>query len=181
VGRVGWFSGRALEGWASVTVLCLASLAAAGCGRHERAASAAASESSAEPAVLLAAADDFMKTTFGHQPSSGTNAGLHEYDQQFEDMSAAGIERAIADYGRFEERFSQLDTRGWAPEAIAARDVLANRARASRLDLEATRSWQKDPNFYAKASASAYLLISKNFAPRPQSRASVRQSEATGR
>jgi hypothetical protein len=45
---------------------------------NERATSVAATALSAEPAALLSAADDFMKTTFGYQPSAGTNAGLHD-------------------------------------------------------------------------------------------------------
>ena len=46
----------------------------------------------------------FSQVYFKFSPTSGTAAGLHQYDTQLEDYSAAGVEREVAALDEFEKK-----------------------------------------------------------------------------
>jgi uncharacterized protein (DUF885 family) len=121
------------------------------------------------PVALTKLADEFMASFFAFQPSAGTRAGLHQYDTQMDNPSAANIAKQVAEYRKFEQRFAALDTKGWTQWASADRDMMLAFARSRILELEQKSSWTTDPDHYsAVASDSAFVLMGRNFAPPEQ-------------
>ena len=101
----------------------------------------------------------FDEYYFPFNPTSATSAGIHKYDGQLEDYSAAGIAARVAKLKQFEAEFAKL-----APEPD--RDLVLSSIRASLLDLETIRNWQKNPDIYSSfISSSAFTIMSRTFAP----------------
>src|SRR6202158_6120336 len=79
----------------------------------------------------------FDEYYFPFNPTSATSAGIHKYDGQLEDYSAAGVAARVAKLKQFEAEFAKLP-----PEPD--RDLVMSSIRASLLDLETIRNWQKN-------------------------------------
>src|SRR6185437_3720228 len=54
----------------------------------------------------------FSQVYFVFNPTSGTEAGLHQYDPMLEDYSRAGIDRQVAAYRAFEKRVESFNPVG---------------------------------------------------------------------
>src|SRR6516165_3563742 len=52
--------------------------------------------------------DDYVASRFAYRPSEGTAAGLHEYDNQLEDLARERAIRRIDELRQFQQRFSAL-------------------------------------------------------------------------
>src|SRR5579875_1622496 len=92
------FSSRALR---SVAVgLCLAAPAAS---------AQRVSADGAEQTLRTLADQYFDQVYFKFSPTAGTYVGLHQYDPQLEDYSAANVQREIAALHVWEKKISALD------------------------------------------------------------------------
>lgn len=101
----------------------------------------------------------FDEYYFPFNPTSATSAGIHKYDGQLEDYSAAGIAARVARLKQFEAEFAKLP-----PEPD--RDLVLSSIRASLLDLETIKNWQKNPDIYSSfISSTAFTIMSRTFAP----------------
>jgi uncharacterized protein (DUF885 family) len=100
----------------------------------------------------------FDEYYFPHNPTSATSAGIHKYDDQLEDYSAAGVKKRIALLKKFEAEFANLPT---GPD----RDLVLSSIRANLLELETVRMWAKNPDLYSSGlSNSAFVIMSRTFA-----------------
>ncbi|HWZ34365.1 MAG TPA: DUF885 domain-containing protein [Bryobacteraceae bacterium] len=100
--------------------------------------------------------DDYY---FPYNPTAATSAGIHKYDDKLEDYSRAGVNARIAALKSFETQFAKLP-------ASADRDLVLSSIRASLLDLEVIRTWEKNPDTYSSGiSGSAFTIMSRTFAP----------------
>ena len=105
----------------------------------------------------------FDEYYFPSNPTSATAAGIHKYDDQLEDYSAAGVEKRIAILRMFEAEFAKL-------AASPDRDLVLSSIRANLLELETVRMWAKNPDLYSSGlSNSAFVIMSRTFAP-PEAR-----------
>ncbi len=101
----------------------------------------------------------FDEVYFKFNPTEGTSAGFHQYDAQLEDYSKAGVDATIKALHRAEREFSGLP-------ADPDRDLILNSIRATLLDMEKVRTWQKNPDVYSSGvTNSVYVIMSRNFAP----------------
>ncbi len=101
----------------------------------------------------------FEEYYFPYNPTSATSAGIHKYDGKLEDYSKAGVMARVAILKKFETEFDKRP-------ADADRDLILNTIRASLLDLEAIRTWEKNPDIYSSGiSGSAFTIMSRTFAP----------------
>ncbi len=101
----------------------------------------------------------FDEYYFPFNPTTATSSGIHKYDGQLEDYSKAGNARRTAELKKFEEQFSKLP-------ASDDRDLVLNSIRASLLELESVRSWEKNPDNYSSGiTSSAFTIMSRKFAP----------------
>jgi len=103
---------------------------------------------------------------FAFNPSSGTQAGVHQFDAQLEDYSRANIEKQVAALEEFEKRVAAFDARLLSPTDAADREMLLGAVRSSLLTLRVIQPWEKNPDSYSStASGGIYVLMIRRFAP----------------
>ena len=105
-------------------------------------------------------AEQFFSDVYFHfAPTAATTAGLHQYDNQLEDFSAANIQKEIAALHAYEKRVEAI-----APSALDAavagdRQILLNNIRSQLLTLEVIRPWEKNPDIYSTGITNAAFVI----------------------
>ncbi len=105
----------------------------------------------------------FDEYYFPFNPTMATSAGIHKYDGKLEDYSQAGNAKREAALKKFESEFAKL------PES-ADRDLVLSSIRASLLELETVRGWERNPDNYSSGiTNSAFVIMSRTFAP-PEAR-----------
>jgi uncharacterized protein (DUF885 family) len=108
--------------------------------------------------------DDFFENAyFKFNPTLGTAAGLHEYDNQLEDYSKAGVDRNVAALRSYRKRFESSK-----PEPgleASDRDMILHYIDGTLLELENIRQWEKNPDRYSSnISNSAFVIMARKFA-----------------
>ena len=99
----------------------------------------------------------FDEYYFPFNPTAATFAGMHDYDGRLEDYSRAGVER----------RVGALD--GWLIDfghepPSSDRDIVLNYIRASKLELETIRMWERDPDRYSSGiTSSAFSIMARKY------------------
>ncbi len=108
----------------------------------------------------------FEQVYFKFSPTAGTSAGLHQYDTQLEDYSAAGVQKEIAALHEWEKKIGAVDGSALDAEPAADRDILLNSIRASLLQLEVIRGWEKNPDNYSSGvTGSIFTIMERPYAP----------------
>src|SRR5579864_8147431 len=101
----------------------------------------------------------FTDVYFKFSPTNGTAAGLHQYDTQLEDYSAAGVERQVAALHEFEKKVAAIDRSALDGPVAADRDILLNNIRSQLLSLEVIRGWEKNPDNYSSGITNSTFVI----------------------
>jgi uncharacterized protein (DUF885 family) len=109
----------------------------------------------------------FDEVYFPYGPTSGTQAGYHQYDTQLEDYSRKNIDAEIAALKSFEKRIEAIH-----PDAAAAdfvprsdREIVLSNIRSTLLTLETIRPWEKNADNYSSTCANgAFVLMERKFA-----------------
>ena len=105
----------------------------------------------------------FDDVYFKFRPSDGTQAGFHQYDRTLEEYSKEAIGLRIAALRKAEKAFAELAVK--TPVETGDRDLVLGDIRATLLELEQVRGWEKNPDRYSSGvSSSIFTLISRNFA-----------------
>jgi uncharacterized protein (DUF885 family) len=105
-------------------------------------------------------ADQYFQQVYFHfSPTAGTSAGLHQYDTQLEDYSAAGVEKQVAALHLWEKKIEAIDPSALDAEPAADRDILLNSIRANLLALEVIRGWEKNPDNYSSGVTNSIFVI----------------------
>lgn len=108
----------------------------------------------------------FDQSTFVYGPTTGTMAGLHQYDAKLEDYSHAAVEAQIISLRGFEKKFEEFPTSRLNQSTQADREIVINDIRGKLLTLETIRPWERNPDTYSSGIAnSAFVLMERNFAP----------------
>ena len=108
----------------------------------------------------------FQQVYFKYAPTAGTSAGLHQYDTQLEDYSAAGMQKQIAALHEWEKKIAAIDASALDAEPAADRDILLNSIRAQLLQLEVIRGWEKNPDNYSTGVTNAiFTIMERPYAP----------------
>jgi uncharacterized protein (DUF885 family) len=108
--------------------------------------------------------DDYFRETFEWNPSAGTAAGFHEYDDKIENRSAEAFTRRITVLKSQLARAEQ--TTSSSPEDRIDIDLIRDAIRAELLDLETLQIWKTNPIGYARLPGGAVdVLMKRNFAP----------------
>jgi len=108
----------------------------------------------------------FQQVYFKYAPTAGTSAGLHQYDTQLEDYSAATIQKQIATLHEWEKKIAAIDPSALDAEPAADRDILLNSIRAQLLQLEVIRGWEKNPDNYSTGVTNAiFTIMERPYAP----------------
>jgi uncharacterized protein (DUF885 family) len=108
----------------------------------------------------------FHDVYFKFSPTAGTSAGLHEYDTQLEDYSAAGVEKNVAALHDYEKKLMAIDPKALDAEPAADYQILLNSIRANLLQLEVIRGWEKNPDGYSSGvTGSIFTIMERPYAP----------------
>src|SRR5215472_7055367 len=108
----------------------------------------------------------FQQVYFKYAPTAGTTAGLHQYDTQLEDYSAATIQKQIATLHDWEKKVAAVDASALDAEPAADHDILLNAIRAQLLQLEVIRGWEKNPDNYSTGVTNAiFTIMERPYAP----------------
>src|ERR1700677_969906 len=101
----------------------------------------------------------FDDVYFKFNPTVGTASGFHQYDAQLEDYSKAPVHTQSHALHAPVKKFSALP-------ADPDRDLILNYIRATLLELEQVRSWEKNPDNYSSGiTNSIFVIMSRTFAP----------------
>ena len=107
----------------------------------------------------------FNDVFFRYSPTSGTAAGLHQYDPKLEDFSAASVQKQIAALHSYEQKIGAIDAPALDASVAGDREILLNSIRSQLLSLEVIRNWEKNPDLYSSGiTGSVFVLMSRNFA-----------------
>jgi uncharacterized protein (DUF885 family) len=107
----------------------------------------------------------FSDVYFHFAPTAGTQAGLHQYDTQLEDYSAANIQREIAALHSYEKKIEAIDPSALDASVAADREILLNNVRSQLLTLEVIRPWEKNPDNYSSGiTGSAFVIMERPYA-----------------
>jgi len=108
----------------------------------------------------------FHDVYFKFSPTAGTSTGKHEYDTQLEDYSAAGAQKNIAALHDYEKKLMTIDPKALDAEPAADYQILLNSIRASLLQLEVVRGWEKNPDNYSSGvTGSIFTIMERPYAP----------------
>jgi uncharacterized protein (DUF885 family) len=113
--------------------------------------------------------DDYWATYFDFTPSRATAVGLHRYDAQLDDVSRGRIQARIAALKEFLARLQRFDRGGFSFDEGIDAAVIDNDIRATLLELEVVRGWERNPMRYAGLPGRAVdSLMKRAFAPGPE-------------
>ena len=101
----------------------------------------------------------FSEVYFRFSPTAGTSAGLHQYDTQLEDYSAAAVQREIRALHAYEKKIDAIDPSALDASVAADRDILLNNIRSQLLTLEVIRPWEKNPDIYSSGVTNSIFVI----------------------
>ncbi|SFS04115.1 Uncharacterized conserved protein, DUF885 familyt [Granulicella pectinivorans] len=108
----------------------------------------------------------FSDIYFRYSPTTGTQAGLHQYDTQLEDYSAAEMQREVAALHAIEKKIEAVPADALDASVQADREILLNTIQSTLLTLEVIRPWEKNPDTYSSGIAnSAFVIMSRAYAP----------------
>jgi uncharacterized protein (DUF885 family) len=108
----------------------------------------------------------FDQIYFKFSPTSGTAAGLHAYDTQLEDYSAASVAREVIALHEMEQKLLKIDPAALDEGPAGDYAILLGRVRADLLQLETIRNWEKNPDTYSSGvTNSIFVLMERPFAP----------------
>src|SRR6185437_2877710 len=112
-------------------------------------------------------ADQYFSDVYFHfSPTAGTSAGLHQYDTQLEDYSAAGIQKEIAALHEYEKKVEAIDPTALDASVAGDREILLNNIRSTLLTLEVIRPWEKNPDTYSSGvTNSIFVIMERPYAP----------------
>jgi uncharacterized protein (DUF885 family) len=111
-------------------------------------------------------ADDYFDAYFSWNPSEGTAAGLHEYDDRLEDRSARARAKRVEIVQGLLARLDKLRAGTLSEDDAIDAEVLDGQMRAELLDLFLVRTWQKNPmDYIAMPPGAIDGLMKRDFAP----------------
>ena len=108
----------------------------------------------------------FAQVLYKYNPSEATQLGLHQYDSQLEDYSAANMQREMAALHAWQGKIEALDPNLLGQQPAADRAILLNQIKSQLLQLEVIRGWEKNPDMYSSGiTSSIFSFMERPYAP----------------
>lgn len=109
--------------------------------------------------------DEYFDGYFKFNPTAGTASGLHEYDSELEDYSAAAIGQQVAFLHTSEKKLAAIDPAALDGNDAADLQILLNTIHSELLSLEVIRNWQKNPDNYSSGiTNSVFTIMEREYA-----------------
>ena len=97
--------------------------------------------------------DEFLEAFATRHPSIAAGNGLHQHDDTLEDMSATAMAAELAGWRALKARLAAIPTDALTADQRVDHRIVDGLLDAWILDIDTTRSWQKNPMVYAAAVA----------------------------
>jgi uncharacterized protein (DUF885 family) len=99
-------------------------------------------------------------------PSAATDLGFHEFDDQLEDVSEAGMQSELVAANKFRAQLEATDPATLTPDRALDRQFLILAMQDAALSIDTIRMWQKDPDYYSSGlTNAAYAIMKRDYAP----------------
>ncbi len=145
---------------------CLAAVAVAVCSLAVSSPAQRVSADGAGQTLDYLANQYFEQVLYKYNPSEATQLGLHQYDMQLEDYSAANVGRETAALHDWQRKIAAIDPSALDGEPKADREILLNQIKSQLLQLEVIRGWEKNPDLYSSGiTGSVFSLMERPYAP----------------
>ncbi|HEY5257151.1 MAG TPA: DUF885 domain-containing protein [Candidatus Baltobacteraceae bacterium] len=113
-----------------------------------------------------ALAKQYFAQSFAANPISATESGLHAYDAQLGDFSAAHFRAQLATDAAYLARLRAIDTSALSPEVKIDAKLLEYSLRDDLLLNGTMAQWKHSPDDYTGAASGAiFSIMSRNYAP----------------
>ena len=117
-------------------------------------------------AAYVALAQTYYTGVFKLNPTYATNVGVHDYDDQLGDYSAAGVDKQIAYDRDYLAKVTAIDPATLSPSVALDRTLLENRLHDRILLADTLGVWKHSPDYYTRAASGAvFSIMSKDYAP----------------
>ena len=129
------------------------------------ASSTPASAPSGTSPVFARFVDAYFDSLYSFNPSQGTAAGFHQYDNKVENLSAANINRRIATLHSLQRQLDSIQSTKLTLEDSIDAAMIDGAIRSELQDEEELANWKKNPMPYVGLPGNAVdLLMKRNFA-----------------
>jgi uncharacterized protein (DUF885 family) len=156
-----------------IFLLCVFALASAMLAQDKGARKAGEPVTGGAPSSFNSMADRYFdEFYFKFNPSAGTAAGFHQYDDQLEDYSRASVDQQITVLKKFQKEAAAIQPQTPAESIDYA--LLVGNINGDLLALENIRGWEKNPDQYSSGiSNSIFVIMARTYAPPEQRLRSV--------
>src|ERR1700760_904980 len=97
----------------------------------------------------------FDQADFRFNPTGGTAAGFHQYDNRLEDYSLESIRQQTATLKQYEREVGAFPAAGLSADQAADREIVLGSIRSTLLDLESIRIWETNPDHYSSTASNS--------------------------
>ncbi len=139
----------------------------------------AAADAASAATAYQAAVQDFFNAQWKAHPTFATAVGLHDWDAELDDVSAAAYAREIARLKDTTAKLRAIDGAGLTAMDRDDRDILLAQIDGQLLADETVQLWRHDPSTYVNLlTTAAFQLVERDFAPLDQRMRSLIAREA---
>ncbi|MBV9277900.1 MAG: DUF885 domain-containing protein, partial [Candidatus Eremiobacteraeota bacterium] len=108
----------------------------------------------------------YFADNFRTQPIGATFTGVHTYDAQLGDFSAAAVARQLATDRQYLNRLASIDAKQLSPEVALDARLFSDNLKDDLLLNGQLAQWRHNPdNYVGLASGAIFGLLSRNYAP----------------
>jgi uncharacterized protein (DUF885 family) len=111
--------------------------------------------------------DDYLSFLYEVHPTGATMDGVHVHDDLIEDYRRSAIDTHVSALAGFARRLDSIPSADLALREQVEHQIVSSNIRARQFELEATRSWERNPHVYADTLASS-LAAQAIFAYAPE-------------
>jgi uncharacterized protein (DUF885 family) len=111
--------------------------------------------------------DDYLSFLYEVHPTGATMDGVHVHDDLIEDYRRSAIDTHVSALAGFARRLDSIPSANLPLREQVEHQIVSSNIRARQFELEATRSWERNPHVYADTLASS-LAAQAIFAYAPE-------------
>lgn len=125
------------------------------------------SQQNEEDGKFLKLLEEYLDAMWKFQPTQGTMAGFHKYDNKLGDFSQKNVDKRMEEMDKFnQDLVTKVDRTKMSPDFQIDHEMLMDALDLEKLKLEQLIPWEYDPIFYNTIFINAIRpLLTKEYAP----------------
>jgi uncharacterized protein (DUF885 family) len=112
--------------------------------------------------------DDLLGYLHETHPTHATLDGVHTHDDLLEDVSRNAIESEAHALSGYLRRLDEINQEALTPTERLEHRMLTSHLQGRMFELEAVRTWERNPQFYSISSRRARVPGAASRTPRPE-------------